>query len=111
MTRKIEVVKETFTRGSQDLDAERIVRVRSLQLRAEVKRDSYDAQCFARVSAWTNDGWKVVTTIPLEETRSRVASAYKQDPMPEWRDLSRQDMDTLIGLACDILLGPERVRS
>lgn len=107
MTRKIVMVKETFSKGSQDLNAERIVRVVSMPLRAEVKRDSYDSQCFARVSVWTDGGWKLVTTLPLEETRSHVASAYNPDPMPEWRALSRQDMDTLIGLACDVLLGPE----
>lgn len=101
---KVEVVKEDFSKGDQSLRAERIVRVGDLKLRAEVKRDSYDFQSYARVSAWTTkEGWAVVTTIPFESTAMKAASPYAPSPMNTWPATAKKDLDKLIALGIDTL--------
>lgn len=38
------------------------------KLKAEVRRNAFDDQSWATVSAWSDTGWQTVTTVPIEAT-------------------------------------------
>lgn len=96
------VVKEDFWRGSQSLEAERIVKVGELRLRALVKRDSYDVQSYAKVYAWTaKEGWSHVTSIPLERTEMRKRAYVERGD--EWHAAARKDLDALVRAGVAVL--------
>lgn len=103
-TPKIVVVKDDVRNGTQSLYAERIVRVGDLKLRAEVKRDAYDFQSYARVSAWTTkEGWEIVTTIPFEKTLLKASVAYALAPLTDFAADARPVLDALVQLGIDTL--------
>lgn len=110
-TPKIVVVKDdvrngtqSLRNGTQSLYAERIVRVGDLKLRAEVKRDAYDFQSYARVSAWTTkEGWEIVTTIPFEKTLLKASVAYALAPLTDFAADARPVLDALVQLGIDTL--------
>lgn len=96
------VVKEEFWRGSQSLEAERIVKAGDLRLRALVKRDAYDVQSYAKVYAWTaKEGWSHVTSIPLERTEVRKRAYVERGD--EWRASARKDLDALVNAGLAVL--------
>lgn len=100
----IEVVKEDHWKAPSSLYAERIVRTGDLKLRAEVRRDSYPDQSYARVSAWTaHEGWKVVTTIPFDCSAMKDASYYAEEALREFIPIVKKDLDKLIALGIDTL--------
>lgn len=96
------LLKEDFWSSRQTLHAERVVKVGKDKVRAEVARDSYDDQSYARVSVWTTErGWKYLTAIPFEKSEMRKASPYGDKAA--WPATAKKDLDTLIAHAVTIL--------
>jgi hypothetical protein len=83
-----------FWKGRQSLEAEQIVAVGSARLRARLTRDSYDEQSSIRLEAWSAEGWKHVTSMPLAQSAVKRHSYVARDA--GWQVDAIADMGTLI---------------
>ena len=103
------ILQEDFTKGEQSLYYKRIQKHVSgydsnykevtNKIFVDIKRDSYDSQCYWRVFVWRNE-WKLVTQLGIDKAKSLEISPYQQEP-----DITpfRNDADTLTRLALQIL--------
>jgi hypothetical protein len=82
-------VSEQFFKGSQDLNYERIVKVPTTEtdskgfyitkkVKVVLKRDSYDAQSYARVYLFDGAKWNFVYEEPLASCQMKSISPYQR---------------------------------
>lgn len=75
------IIQEDFFQGRQSVELHLIVDIDDRRFRVTLDRDSYDAQSVAKVDVWTDSGWTLVISRPIQSMRILDASPYQQD----WR--------------------------
>lgn len=68
------------------------------KLRADVRRNFYDDQCYARLEAWTTEkGWTLIRNLPIKGTA--IFRHHSVEPgmgRDEWRVAMQSDLDWLL---------------
>lgn len=74
------------------------------KVRIHIKSDSYDSQCFARLSVWNSNDlkWNVVSSIPFSQMNTARSLAYHQTNRHHRREFQK-DFDRLMAEAVQIL--------
>jgi hypothetical protein len=67
----IKTIEENYFKGSQSINYKCILRFNGKKLMIEIKKDSYDAQSYARVSIWSDASltWNFLDNIPYSQMK------------------------------------------
>lgn len=97
----LKVINTEFFNSNQSWNYDRIVKVDDdLKLRVQIRRNAYDKQSSATVSAWTTEkGWAIVASRPITECQCAAASYV----MTATQELFDADADALINVALGVL--------
>jgi hypothetical protein len=92
VTNRKEIMKEltTIHKGQHDLIGSQI----DGNVKAYIKRNSYDHQSYGVVQAWTSTGWADIQRFPIE--RFSVSTFSYVTNNDAWRDAMARDLSTLI---------------
>jgi hypothetical protein len=96
--------------AKQSLNGSLIDSTHEPKLRAVIRRNAYDEQSYARVEAWTADGWSVIHSVPITDlpiaAYDYVYGGWDRDHfagtvlgragMPFWEEAMATDLVSLI---------------
>jgi len=102
------VIAERLWRDAmhQTCHYELIQRAGTHRLRAQIERNAYDDQSFARIQRWDGAQWQGVSTWPISACASKAVSAYQrtdQDTTRHDRLLFEEDAARLVAEAWAII--------
>lgn len=106
MTKNFKTLNKAIGIGEQDViykeTADLICNGKTVEkVRIEIRSDSYDKQCHARVSVFDGKKWNQVDSIHYSNMKTVSKLAYKPNP-PKESDF-KADREALVALAMDVL--------
>lgn len=96
------LIDKMVSKGTQDVTYKEIFELNGRKVKVEVKSDSYDFQCYARVKVLdVNNGWYVLYAIPYSEMKTRSGLYYVEN----WKNEKyfMEDVESLKKMAKELL--------
>ena len=96
------LIDKMISKGTQDVTYKEIFELNGRKVKVEVKSDSYDFQCYARVKVLDlHNGWYVLYAIPHSEMKTRSGLYYVEN----WKDEKyfMEDVESLKKMAKELL--------
>jgi len=99
-------IHKEVSAGRQSVNYKEILMLDEMKLRIRIKSDSYDFQCFARVSVWSEENlrWEQIDFIPFANMQTPKGLLYKRGGSSEehfrgdrGRPFGNRQRDPLIG--------------
>lgn len=87
--------------NGQSVDYRELLDRDGARLRITIRSDSYRNQCFARISRWNGEEWKMVDTVPPADMKTEDSLAYRSAPPTKFA--FSNDRKRLLALAALIL--------
>ena len=94
-----------YANKNQSLEVSMVDNNHVPKLRAKVRRNAYDHQSWGNVSAWSEGGWQVIETWPIETFGISTHSAFTQNTI--WQDAGRLDCERLLDWAREFFGGTQ----
>ena len=108
---EVKIISQEVGKGRQDLNYQEVFKIGDNSLKINIKSDSYDFQCHAKVS-WLDRNehkWNVIHNIHYSNMETRDSLCY----MPQARDVQgnkrnliaefRADRDKLVSMAQELI--------
>lgn len=74
---KNKTIKTSIGHGSQDVIFDQIIQRGAHKLRIDIRSDSYQNQCHARIFVWSNMAWSLITEIHHDNMITASKLKYK----------------------------------
>lgn len=73
-------ITKTLTAGRDDAKYLHILEISGHRLKVDIRSNSYDFQCHARVSRWNDSKWELVHSIPYGAMKTPSGLVYGRNP-------------------------------
>ena len=98
-------IEPVYAKQNQSLEVSMVDNNHVPKLRAKVRRNAYDHQSWGNVSAWSESGWQVIETWPIETLGISTHSTFT--PTTIWQDAGRLDCERLLDWAREFFGGTQ----